>query len=365
MTMTLELLYKPDWVETQERHLAWWRHEYFGRCALAVRAPKDNPPAVPEPPLHTSIRQKWYDLEHIDRWNQYTMGRTFFGGEALPIWSPGYPGNNSIPVLLGNEHELDEHTGWTKGDPVLAHRTDFRALCINKQHPEYLWTLEMLRFAAERSRGKCLVSIGAFGGCGDTLAGLRTTNQLLYDVVDRPDWVHDAELYLMDMWCAHYEDLYQHVRAADDGSTCWFPLWSPGKFYATQNDFSYMISPQTFRELFVPALRRQLEYLDHAVYHVDGIGAFGHVDALGELDRLQAIQILPGAGKPGPLHYPDVLKRVQRAGKNLHIAIPAEEVRPALAMLSARGLLIDTWCETEAEARDLLRNVETWSVDRG
>ena len=361
----MELTYKPDWEETRTRYQAWWDHEYFGRCALSVRAPKDDPPDSPEPPPAGSVHEKWYDLEQIDRRNRYAMSRTFHGGEALPVWNPGYPGNNSIPVLLGNQVTLDAHTAWDAGEPVLANSADVQRLEINKQHPEYLWTVEMLRFASERSRGKCLVTIGAFGGSGDTLAALRGTQQLLLDCLDRPDWVRAAELVLMDMWCEHYEDLYRYVREVNDGSTCWFQLWSPGRFYAAHNDFSYMISPQMFRDLFIPGLSRQLDYLDHAVYHVDGIGAFAHVDALCELERLQALQILPGAGKPSPLHYMDVLKTVQRAGKNLHLTLPAAEVKPALASLSARGLFINTSCTTEGEARDLLRCAAEWSVDRG
>lgn len=359
------LLYKPDWEETQERYRTWWQHGYYGRCGLAVTAPKEEPPDAAPPPPYTSIRQKWYDLEYLDQVNRYRMSRTFFGGEALPIWNPGYPGNNSIPVLLGNRHELDENTGWTVDPPVLADRLDVESLRIDRHHPEYLSTLEMLAFAAERSCGKCLVTVGAFGGCGDTLAALRGSQQLLLDCLDRPDWVRQSELYLMEMWCQHYEVLYEQVRQASQGSTCWFALWSPGRFYSAHNDFSYMIGPGMFRELFIPALQRQLEYLDHAVYHVDGLGAFAHVDALCELERLQAVQILPGAGKPSPLHYLEVLRKVQRAGKNLHITIAADEVRPALELLSARGLFLDVWCRSEAEARRLLQDAERWSVDRG
>ena len=97
----------------------------------------------------------------------------------------------------------------------------------------------------------------------------------------------------------------------------------------------------------------------------DGIAAFSHVDALCELPRLNALQILPGAGKPSPLHYMDVLRKVQSAGRNLHITIAPEEVRPALDALSARGLFIHTWCDDEDSARALLKSAERWSVDRG
>jgi hypothetical protein len=113
----------------------------------------------------------------------------------------------------------------------------------------------------------------------------------------------------------------------------------------------------------VPA-RVEDRWLDYCVHHVDGIGNFVHADALCELPRLQALQILPGAGKPSPLHYMDVLKKVQAAGKNLHISIAANEVETALSELSARGLCINTWCRSEAEAKDLIRNCEKWSKDR-
>ena len=82
-----------------------------------------------------------------------------------------------------------------------------------------------------------------------------------------------------------------------------------------------------------------------------------------ELPRLQALQILPGAGKPSPLQYLPVLKQVQAAGKRLHISIPAGEVQDALSQLSARGLFISTSCDTEDEARQLLAKAETWSRD--
>ncbi|MDK1031106.1 MAG: hypothetical protein QGD94_03800, partial [Planctomycetia bacterium] len=62
-----------------------------------------------------------------------------------------------------------------------------------------------------------------------------------------------------------------------------------------------------------------------------------------------------------PLHYADVLKKVQSAGKNLHMTIGSDEVQAALEMLSARGLFISTACSSEEEAKALLKSVEKWS----
>ena len=88
---------------------------------------------------------------------------------------------------------------------------------------------------------------------------------------------------------------------------------------------------------------------------------WAHVDALCEVPNLQGLQILRGAGKPSPLHYMDVLKKVQAAGKNLHISIPPEELRPALENLSSRGLFLEMWALTKTEAGELLKQAEEWS----
>ncbi len=360
--MTLE--YKDDWEETQERYLAWWAHEAIGRCALAVTAPKNNPPGLPAPPPASTVYEQWYDLDRISQWMEYHLSRTYYGGEALPVWNAGYAGISSIPNFLGCRTTLDMATGWW--DPILTEPDDLEVqkLTIDESHPDYIFTMKMLHRAVAESKGKAIPSIGAFGGSGDTLAALRGTMQLFMDCSERPDQVRAADEYLMDMWCEFYDKCYAIVHEACEGSTCWFTLWSPGKFYAAQNDFSYNISPKMFRDIFLPVIARQTEFLDHTVYHVDGVNAFIHVDALCELPRLQALQILPGAGQPSPLHYLDVLKKVQAAGKNLHITIPMNEVEPALAELSARGLCLATSAATEDEARDLLKKAEQWSKDR-
>ena len=59
------------------------------------------------------------------------------------------------------------------------------------------------------------------------------------------------------------------------------------------------------------------------------------------------------------------LKKVQAAGKNLHVTIAPEEVEQDLSMLSARGLFIQTWTKTQAQAEELLEQAERWSMDRG
>jgi len=354
------LLHKQDWEETKQRFLSWWNGNYFGRCAMSVTAPRATLPSL-QPPTHPADPvDRWTNLDYIAALNEYQHATTFYGGEAFPIWSGGYPGHTSIPAFLGCPVTLDHATGWW--DPVLTDDDwDVTSVRLDTDGRWWKFAVDLLRTASEASAGKSIPSIGALGGCGDTLAALRGTWHLLHDCVERPDRVRASELHLMTQWCEVYGEFYDIIRSSAEGSTCWFELWSPGRFYASQCDFSYMISPKMFRDLFVPALEKQTEFLDHSVYHLDGIGAFVHVPALLKLPGIQAIQVLPGAGKPSPLHYLETLKQVQAGGKNLHISIAPEEVESALSLLSAKGLFIETWCATEEEARDLLKAAERWS----
>jgi len=357
------LEYKDDWDEAKKRFRAWWAGEAIGRCAMRVTAPRAGVSEMPEPMRPDTPEQRWTDLDYISRLSEWRNSRTYFGGEAFPVWDYGYPGNKCLAAFLGCPLTLSFSTGWL--DPILTDDSlDCGALEIDEEDERWRFAIEWLKCAAAESPGKSIPAVGAFGGSGDTLAALRGTDRLLYDVADRPDEVRAADRRLMDLWSRVYDTFHGIVKEAAEGSTCWFGLWSPGKFYAAQNDFSYMISPEMFRDIFLPSVERQTEFLDHTIYHVDGVGAFAHVDALCELPRLQAIQILPGTGKPSPLHYMDVLKRVQAAGKNLHISIAPGEVKTALTELSARGLFISTSCDTEEEARGLLAKAGKWSRDR-
>jgi hypothetical protein len=361
----LHLTYKPDWEDTKQRLLAWWQHELTDRCVVSVTAPREGLPPEAPPALPERVDDRWLQPDYLHALNEYIMRHTFYGGEAFPVWNAGYPGWDFIPSYLGSRITLKEDTGWV--DPLIDAGEltdhDYRKLTIKPESHWWMVAQAMLRFAVSEARGKSLPGILAFGGCGDTLAALRSTNKLLFDVLDCPDYVREFDQYLMRQWMEVYDVFYDLTHEGAEGATCWFPLWSPGKFYPAHNDFSYMISPRMYERIFLPSIEMQTHFLDHTVYHVDGIGAFAHVPALCLLPRLQAFQILPGDGKPSALHYMKVLRQVQAAGKNLFISLPFDEVETALSELSSRGLCIQTTAPSEAQARQLLKDVAKWTHD--
>ena len=138
-------------------------------------------------------------------------------------------------------------------------------------------------------------------------------------------------------------------------------LWCPGKWYPLQCDFSAMISPEMFETFVAPYLREQCRWLDHSIYHWDGPGQIPHLEILLDIPELDGIQWTPGAGNPdvaSPKWFP-LYERIQQKGKLLVLlGVAANDVERVLQELSPKGLLISAYCESENEARELLRKTK-------
>ena len=358
------LEYKPDWEEARQRWTAWWRGEKLDRAVLTVYAPRDGAAGIEPPPRPPTALARWTDLDYLDAQNLHTWRTTFYGAEAFPMWCPGYPGHVGMPTFYGCPIELDWDTGWTR--PILTEeRLDVSGLKLDREGIFWRFGLDVHRRAKASSLGKAIPGMCAIGGGGDTLGGLRGSERLMIDLMDQPKAVLDAEIRLMHDWFEVYRLYADMLRTGEDWFGTWFPVWAPGTYYTPHCDVAFGISPRSFRECFLPATKMQVEYLDYSIFHVDGVGMFPFVDDICRLEALDGLQIGPGAGKPSALHYMDVLKKVQRAGKRLQIYLEPAEVPRALELLSSRGLCIYTPCESEAHARKLIEQVGAMSVDRG
>ena len=359
----MNLLYKPDWDKTKDNYNHWWARENFGRCAISIKAPRNKPLCNTVPKLPSKVQDRWLDINYLKQRMEYYLGSTYFAGEAVPLWNAGYPGWDTLQSYLGCETKLTEDTGWISPIFNNGELTDYKPedIKIDENNKWFKFALEIHKLAADESKGKSIPGIQAIGGVGDCLAALRSTNLLLFDVIDCPSHVAKLEMRLIDIWIDIFERFYNITYEAAEGTSNFMSIWAPDKFYVCSNDFAYMISPKMFEEIFLEPLQKQIDYLDHTIYHIDGIGCFNHIDLLCGIKKLNALQFLPGAGKPSPLYYSKELRKIQEAGKNLHISISPHEVEQALKMLSSKGLFIDTWCGSENEANELLECVNKWS----
>ena len=74
----------------------------------------------------------------------------------------------------------------------------------------------------------------------------------------------------------------------------------------------------------------------------------------------------PMAGTPanGPEHM-DLYRKIQAAGKIVHVALPSENVEPLARQLDPGRLCLHTACRSVREADELLAAAERWTASRG
>ena len=123
---------------------------------------------------------------------------------------------------------------------------------------------------------------------------------------------------IQQAWYEAYRD-FTEALAPQGCVTDWNGILSREGGYIPQCDFSYMLGPDMFAEFVMPFLREDMKRLKHTIYHLDGIGAKKHLDALLTLPELNAIQWVYGVGQPGPEAWGDVYRKVLDAGKQVMI----------------------------------------------
>ena len=139
-------------------------------------------------------------------------------------------------------------------------------------------------------------------------------------------------------WVDAYRDFSSVLHPASAGYTDWCGLLSPDPSYIIQCDFCYMIGNEMFRRFVLPTLKRDTERLTNTIYHLDGIGELCHLDSILELPNLNAVQWVYGAGKPGPMHWLDVYRRIRAAGKRMMVCGGARDVLDVIGVLSGDGI---------------------------
>ncbi|MEM2961168.1 MAG: hypothetical protein QXU67_06140, partial [Candidatus Bathyarchaeia archaeon] len=117
--------------------------------------------------------------------------------------------------------------------------------------------------------------------------------------------------------------------------------------------------PKMFQDLFLEEdVIRLSKYLDNSIFHLDGPMALGNLDALLQVESLNGIQWVPGAGAEPMSKWVEVCNKILDAGKCLQISCSPNEVLFLLSKLKHNGLFISTSCSSEREAFNLLRKVK-------
>ena len=351
-------LWKSNWEETRRHFLQWWNRE--GLVLSAGTVPAAKPHAEVEdpgpPPDEWYLKPDW-----VARAQHYGIAQREYVADAVPMTVIN-TGPGALSTLLGSQPVFEPETVWYR--PCILDPDTHPPLRFDSQQKWAKVHREMYRACAEISSGHYYVGCADLIENFDTYCQLRGNEKALTDLIDRPASVKGRIEEINQAFFAALEDFYQ-VAAHPDGSSVFWPfgLWSPGKVAKVQCDASAMLSPGMFREFVVPALTRQCQWLDHSMFHLDGSQCLVHLDALLQINALDAIEWTPDPKVPkgGDAHWHDLYRRILSAGKSVQvIQVQAHEVAPLLDACGPRGLYIAMGDCGPGGPEEVVRTVERY-----
>ncbi len=352
-------MWKSNWEQTKRRFIEWWDRKGLVVGMMGSLRPEGlchEPTARPPEPAY--LRDAYVNAKLLACRIHRDLAHRAYPADILPIAKTDI-GPGSLALLLGSEPRFSPETVWF--NPCL-HECDLpEQLPPLHFHEANAWwrvTEAILRECVRLGRGKYLVGCPDLVENIDILATLREPQRLMTDMIERPEWVERKVAEINEVWFDAYSRIYEIIRL-DDGSSAYdaFRLWGPGKTAKVQCDASAMFSPDMFRRFVVPALREQCAWLDHSLYHLDGTQAICHLDALLEIEELDAIEWTPQAGieTGGHPRWYDMYRRILAAGKSLQVLhVRKEEIVPLLDAIGSDGVYLLTCCSDLDEAGEIL-----------
>ncbi len=358
--------WKENWAEARQHYLDFWQGKGFvvsGGGVPKRQTPREafEPRQVPE----DRHREAYYTdpvyradcCHHNICWREFPL-------DTLPNANINI-GPGSLATMLGSKPEFGATTVWYH--PIWQDVEDLESLPRLEFDPENRWwkiTEQMCREVVSRARGRYLCGYPDLIENIDILASLRDNNNLMYDMIDRPEWVEQKVWQINEVWQEVHDRIYEIIKLPD-GSSAWnaFAVYGPGKVAKVQCDAAAMFGPDMFRRFVVPAMEAQCEKLDASIFHLDGAECLCHLDALLEMRHLDAVEWTPSPKVPpgGDEHWYEMYRRILDAGKGVQaINLQPEQVIPLLDAIGTEGVFVICNLSDPAKVEELSKRLEAY-----
>lgn len=336
----------------------FWKQEFIGRPFVCVTAPKDG------------ITQQSFDFSYVKRYNEVKNGNydgmlkdyqkcikgVYFGGEALPVYTADFAPDGYASFFGGEITAQDgQQTTWVHN--IAENAKDLNCAFDENNH-NFKMLVNYVKYAAEFAKGDFLISMLDLHGNLDALSALLDPQNLCIELFDNPGVVEEKLNQINDSYQKIYNSIYAAGNMRELGTVGWQPVYSAGKSAVLQCDFSCMISPDMARKYVIPSIEREAEFLDNSVYHYDGKQALGHFEDILAIKKINCVQWVPGDGEKRTLYWPDLLKRIQKAGKSVWIYDWTPEEILADKELIPEKTVFSVYLPSETEAKKFLEKLE-------
>jgi hypothetical protein len=351
--------FRTDLAAAKERVEAWWRGENTGRPILVLTAPRDGAGEY-DGPVTDDLDAWWTDPAYVLPRLEHTLHSTYHAAEAMPVVFPVATTIVSITnKYLGAPNVyVNRNTTWSS--PIIESWDNCPPLEFDPNNEWWRRTERLLTAAVAMVQEKnyeAFIGLPDLNGPTEVLSGLRDPERLALDFYDNPEAIVPAIRKVQDAWFEAYRRSTAIAHLCG-GYFCWMRAWSERPMIDLQSDVSAIISNGMFREYFLPFIAEQTRRIDRTIYHLDGPDAVRHLDSLLELDELDAIQWVQGAGAGRMTEWIDLLKRIQAGGKLIHASCDPDEVAVLCRELDPGGLMLIVRAESEAQANEVVAEAE-------
>lgn len=341
--------YKQDFERAVEYWDAFWTHEMVDRPCTIVWS-KKRPEAVSAPRIQLIEN----DFQAIfDSYDKHLETYSFLG-ECIPGLRPGF-GPDQFAGFLGALIVVSPdsvETSWSK--KIVEDWNDFLPLTIDDDN-RYWKRMKELHAASEiYYRDKCLIYNIDMHSNIDALEGLRGAEKLLFDIIDQPELIMTAMSQIRSLYTKVYNELYEYGSKKKIGTNSDMHLYSRGKTDYIQADFICLLNPDMFRKFVLPAIEEEAQFLDNSCFHLDGRDALKHLDDILAIDAIDAVQWLPGAGNKPNYEWPEVIHKIQAAGKAAVFYGTVEQIKASHGQYKPELIVYDVVAESEAKGLELL-----------
>ena len=339
--------YKENWEGTKLKWANYWRHENTGRPLMCVVARKPEIECLaggkpseggygdvicqgkyydlPEELRWKSMEDKYLDPERIVARYRHFCQNHLFLAESFPNLNVDF-GPGSLAAYLGSEIIFKEDTVWF--EKCLEDWADAKPFSFDPENQWFKKHIELIRECRKLAGDDFCVDMPDLMENLDVIASLRGVNHLIYDMIDEPEIIKERVRQITELYYEYYDRFYDIIKDNEGGSAYTvFQIWGPGKTVKLQCDFSALMSPGQFREFVLDSLREQAEKADYVLYHLDGPDAIKHLDALMEIEEIDALQWTSGDNGPdGTMEkwFP-IYDKAVRAGKSLWVKVYSGE----------------------------------------
>jgi len=374
------MIVKEDLEEAKERMKAWWDHETTDRPTIAYNIPESPNSAralIASGALNYDLGKNWDGIKPILDTLENNSDGLVWGGECIPRYFPNY-GPGAMATVLGAAPEYKSGTIW------FHRRTEVKDIVpllenakLNNDNEWYVRLKRTTEIAAKRgAENNYCVAMTDLGGILDILVSFLGPQEIIIQMRRNPDLIDTCRAIIMEKYLRLYDELQNIINKHVDGCDTWLNLWCPKRYYTMQSDFCVMLNQKYFERFVLPDLKQQAEHMDYSFYHLDGPEQIRFLDDI--LKVVDGIQWVPGAkpGMPqdGADEWMPLYKKIQKAGKNIHMTIlDCPMVPKVYNQLDPRGLFVYAVFITKSLAEcylpkfvggdggELVNNISNWA----